>query len=324
MIIRMNNILVAITTFNRNKALLSLLKDLVNINLTFDIVIFNNSKDDLIDLKFFKENFNIINLKIRINNSNLQTLDYSEIDKYSMAINSRTRNKKKTIFIFSNGYNIGGSGGIGATQYLFNSMDKYDYLWLLDDEVKINKNTLSELIKVMRRERDIGIVGSVIMKDNDTILEAGSLMNRQKFEFIPQLNSRKLREVIDVPKVDYVSAASMLISKECVKKIDVFRNYFIHVDDAEYCFRAKKHGFKVRIAMNSTIQNKVVRKSSYSVHDLRNYLFLAKEYFSNKDKVILFKNILKDLIYSIIYDKQSFKVLSRSVYYFIISKYGII
>ncbi len=68
--------------------------------------------------------------------------------------------------VIENSENLGGTGGFNTgLQYAFDQPDgKYDYLWLLDNDVQVHYNALSELISLLESEQDVAIAGSTMMQ----------------------------------------------------------------------------------------------------------------------------------------------------------------
>ena len=289
-------------------------------------IVFNNRQDDkdklLMKLKDFDKD--ILVLESKIVNSTREHLDFSSLDKLITLLKS----KKSGIVLISNEENIGGSGGIAAIQYLFRKLPAYKHLWLIDDEMDVNKETLFNLLAIAKSSSKIGIVGSTLIYQGK-ILEAGSSLSKKDFEFLPKYHGYPLAKFIDAigekkyDEVEYVSFASVLLSKKCVNKIGILKNFFIHVDDAEYCFRARKYGFKVIVSYKSIANTRVVNKpSSYSLYDLRNFLFLSDCYYSLKQKIRIHLNLFRKLLYSLLYNKKAFHLILKAYWLFLQKKYG--
>ena len=51
-----------------------------------------------------------------------------------------------------NSTNLGGSGGFNIGIDYVRKNKKFDYIWILDNDAVVEKNTLSELIKVMQND----------------------------------------------------------------------------------------------------------------------------------------------------------------------------
>jgi len=311
-----NKVIVGITTFRREKELISLVKKIKNYFPFYlkKIIIFDN---------YYNSNLNVLlkdftKFDVNVLSDKKVFLDYSSLNYNLISLIE----KNKFVYL-RNKENIGGSGGIGALQYIFSNLKENNILWLIDDDSDVDKNTLKELLKESKLNNQVGIIGSTIINNKGLVQETGCFLKRDKFEFIPinyLLNKRKLKD--EIRKLDYVSFASVLIKKEVVKRVGVMKNFFIHVDDAEYCFRAKKYGFKISVSLKSFIYNKNIKKQEYSTYDLRNYLFLANEFFSLKDKLRLFINIFHDWIYSLFFNRKAFKIITKSFCLFLFNTYG--
>ena len=53
--------------------------------------------------------------------------------------------------------------------------------------------------------------------------------------------------------VDYVAAGSLLIRADVAKQAGIWRDYFIHFDDVEWCLRIGKMGHRVLASAKSLI-----------------------------------------------------------------------
>jgi len=55
-------------------------------------------------------------------------------------------------------------------------------------------------------------------------------------------------------ELDYVSGCAMLVWRRVFEKIGLFdERYFLYFEDADFCLRAKKAGFKIAVEPKSTI-----------------------------------------------------------------------
>jgi GT2 family glycosyltransferase len=156
--------------------------------------------------------------------------------------------------------NCGGSGGFSLGLKATSELN-YSYIWLLDDDVRLDSESLVKLVAVLQQHPDIGIVGSQIRKLNqpDFIQELGSKIYQPKAhllglfanEHYTKISSNNLE--ISYLAVDVVAAASLLVRASLVRKMGYFENYFLHFDDVEWCLRAGKYGMKVAAAPGSIV-----------------------------------------------------------------------
>jgi hypothetical protein len=53
--------------------------------------------------------------------------------------------------------------------------------------------------------------------------------------------------------VDYVAAASLLVREAVVREVGVWKDYFIHFDDVEWCLRISERGHRILVSAQSLI-----------------------------------------------------------------------
>ncbi len=94
-------------------------------------------------------------------------------------------------------------------------------------------------------------------------------------------------------QTDFVSGSLMLIKKEVIDKIGFFdESYFLYYEEVDYCYRAKRSGFKVGIDSNVTYDHFEVSKAnpSKSYYLFKNRIKFLLKYGSFKQK---FRELLR-------------------------------
>lgn len=165
-----------------------------------------------------------------------------------------------TVKVLQTGSNLGGSGGFA---YGLESVSQlgYDYLWLLDNDIRLDVMALVPLIKTLQNHHEVGLVGSQIRKlqEPNTIQELGSVINSKKahlntnFANYNHISTPEILQGKPYLKVDICAAASLLVHREVVERIGVFEDYFLHFDDVEWCLRAQQAGWIVAVNPDSII-----------------------------------------------------------------------
>jgi GT2 family glycosyltransferase len=163
-----------------------------------------------------------------------------------------------------------------------------DWVWLVDDDIDLPSDTLEHLARTLAAGSDIGLVGSRtvdIRSRTRTIettiyynTESGAMQDdapldhprRAEFEaWIKQVGSTKGEQPFTgIINVDVVSACSMLARWDAVggpasavAADDSTRQavgfwdarYFIYCDDADWCLRFAKHGWRVVLALDAVV-----------------------------------------------------------------------
>ncbi len=182
------------------------------------------------------------------------------------------------VHLLCNRENLGGTGGFNTgLQWAFDHAGQYDYCWLLDNDVVVHQNALQALLNILQQNHDIAVAGSTMMqldypwRINEmgafVDKEGGLLVLNRHLEKIPAWQgqsvdallttdadlSQKLLYCQPVMDVDYVAAASLLIRADVAQKIGLWRDYFIHFDDVEWCLRIRDAGHRVVVSAKSLI-----------------------------------------------------------------------
>jgi len=229
--------------------------------------------------------------------------------------------------LLSNPENLGGTGGFNAgLQWAFEQPeDRYQYLWLLDNDVLVHHRALPELVTLLENNPDIAVAGSTMMQldypwqinEMGAFLDhhLGRLMLHRHLERVPAWQGCSVQELLtietDLSKhlihclpymdVEYVAAASLLVRASVAKKAGLWRDYFIHFDDVEWCLRIRALGHRVVVSAKSLIWHlsaaaKIPTWVLY--YDNRNVLDLFKTHGADARSLQrLIRYILKKAVY---------------------------
>ncbi|MBF0100885.1 MAG: glycosyltransferase family 2 protein [Desulfobacterales bacterium] len=231
------------------------------------------------------------------------------------------------IICIQNSTNLGGSGGFNTgLSWAFDQKEgQYTYIWLLDNDVVVHRNALIELVQLLEAKKDAAIAGSTMMQLDYPwrINEIGAFINQANGNLI--LN-RHLEEVITwkglsitqlleadfklssyisfCPShldVDYVAAASLLVRADVAKKAGLWKDFFIHFDDVEWCQRIAMMGYRILVSTQSLIWHlsAVTKVPTWILYyDNRNRLYLLKEKGLSPEQIKpTYQYILKKALY---------------------------
>ena len=252
------------------------------------------------DLKeCFDSLFNLSYKNIEIifvdNNSQDKSVDFVERNYKDVKIIELDKN-----FGFSQGNNFGAKAAKG------------DYIVLLNNDTIVDKNWISEMVKIAQESKKVGIVGCKIYyyDDRKTLDFAGSACDiygdtthiGQLQMDNPLLNIQR--------KMFYACGASLMISRELYLKIKLFDpTYFIYYEDVDLCWRAWIFGYDVVYVPTSFIYHKIGRV-------IKSNKF--KKYLLEKNKLrTILKNYEKKTIIKILpgYFLKRFSRIYDAIYY---------
>lgn len=161
------------------------------------------------------------------------------------------------VTLIRNRENLGGAGGFNAgMRWTLKNKPDAEYLWLLDNDVLIDRNALKELVAVMNKTPRAAICGSKIM-DIDRrheMIEIGAFIDYRIGDIRRNMPSPgALQDPNAVFEVDYVAACSLLARTQFVKEQGVWQEkFFIYWDDMEWGARFNAAGYKV-LASNASV-----------------------------------------------------------------------
>ncbi len=151
--------------------------------------------------------------------------------------------------------NLGGTGGFNTGVDHILKLGGYDYIWLLDNDAKIQNNTLTELVNAMKTDARIGMVGSHVKDiDNRKItVELGANIRWDVIGTIPVYRNT-ITEIENIIPVDYVAICSALIDVKALKDVGIMDGrLFLFWDDMEWGLSFKEHGYNVVAAPQSIV-----------------------------------------------------------------------
>jgi GT2 family glycosyltransferase len=143
--------------------------------------------------------------------------------------------------------------------YNRNIADQPDWIWLLNNDTTVPKETLDAIEKVLPTlQSDIGIIGFQIrsMDNPDFIHHAGT---GQCFpNGIHKTGSVKLGHCQDRTFEKWVTFASVLIRREVFEEIGLLdKNMKFICSDSDFCYRARHTGWKIIYEPSFIIYHKI-------------------------------------------------------------------
>jgi GT2 family glycosyltransferase len=160
--------------------------------------------------------------------------------------------------ILQTGDNLGGAGGFRTGMRYALSQSNVQYVWLLDNDIVVEQDSLAPLVQVLQENERAGAAGSQIcMYDRpDTVQEVGANYTVWLGALKQHGSGGKRLPVTTKPfEVDYLAACSVLIKKQCLEQTGVFGDFFIFYDDMEWGLRAKKYGWQLYAVPASVISH---------------------------------------------------------------------
>jgi len=245
--------------------------------------------------------------------------------------NDGSREKLKREFPFYtfilNRKNLGYAGGnnVGIKRAMNKSLDIN--LILNNDTKIINPKFLDEAVSQMERNPSIGIMGPKVLNPGgniqDTILFVPTLLNSIKESLFFKIH-KKTKKNYNIPQfVGAVSGVCWLIRREVIQNIGLLdEDYFMYVEEKDYCYRAEKAGWKIiYYPVESIIHYKnpgdknISRTYRQYIHTRRNTILFIRKHFGFLQALMLsmlflVSNVLKVVFSKFTRKKEKFYTLS--------------
>lgn len=165
------------------------------------------------------------------------------------------------IYLIQNDKNYGYTGGsnIGIRYALSNSFP--DYFLILNNDVIVAPDFLTEMVKVAESKKQAGVVGPktyLYSLPNQLWLAYATIdMHKGRTSLVGsgENDNGQYDEVMEVD--GYLAGSCLLIKQKVIQNIGLFdESYFCYWDETDYCFRVRKAGYKVIYAPHAKIWHK--------------------------------------------------------------------
>ena len=185
--------------------------------------------------------------------------------------------------LIQNKENLGFSRGINVGLREVNT----DVVVLLNNDVLVQPDWLTELIRPLMQADNIGIVGSKLLFPDGTVQHLGAELTyplaQSHHHHYKQIHNDESSALLEVP---YVTGAAMAIHHSVLTQIGLLDEMFhpFYYEEVDYCYRAKAAGFRIVVSTQavavhneSTSMNKVQDLKLQTLHRNR-YRFVLKHY----------------------------------------------
>jgi len=220
--------------------------------------------------------------KLQVKKINLIIVDNHSCGNDSAILNEYQGCELKIIELFEN---LGFSGGnnLGLKLAL---KEHADYILLLNNDTIVEPDFLRVLVDKFDKYPDIGIVSPQInyYSEPNKIWSAGG-----KISWLRGSGFSDSEEKVKTQNdrfVDFVSGCCMLIKSEVFKKIGLLdENYFLYIEDTDFCQRTRRKGYKILVTSDCKIYHKVssstarVNTQLPLYYTTRNRLYFSKKHF---------------------------------------------
>lgn len=143
--------------------------------------------------------------------------------------------------------NLGPAGGVNLG-LRWGLIRGYDYLLVLNNDIEVAPDMVSEMLAVAESKDRIGVVGpkAYYYEDRDRIWSAGGILRFRESVTRERGHKELDRGQYDrAEEISYVNGCAMLIKRRVLEEVGLWDPlYFLSVEDADFCMRAKRGGYR--------------------------------------------------------------------------------
>ncbi len=180
--------------------------------------------------------------------------------------------------------NLGFAGGNNlAFRYLDSIEADFDFVWLLNNDTVVPRDSIRLLVRVLAEKPQMGIAGSQIRyyDSPETIQLIGGGWFNKWFALTGHCT-----EFEKADKLDYICGASMLASREFIRRVGLMdEEYFLYYEDVDWSLRAKSGGFSLGVAENSIVFHK--QGASIGSSDRNKSKSLFSDFYTIRNRLLI-------------------------------------
>ena len=223
------------------------------------------------------------------------------------------KNNFSEIIVLKGDGNLWWSGGINkGAKYAFEEQH-FDYVLLWNNDIQVNKFYFYELVNILKKSDFNTILGSkIINTETGNIWSMGGIFNSRTGEkYMIGQGKKESSEYDKIYEPDWLTGMGTVVPKSIVEKIGYWdqKNFPQYLGDCEFTYRAKLHGFKLKVYPNLIIENDV---SNTGLKHNDNFKLFIKTLFDRKSSLNIKDNFRFYKLYASSY-RAYFSFINRNL-----------
>jgi len=203
---------------------------------------------------------------------------------------------------------------------------KGEFLFFLNNDTNVTSNFVSEMVNVVKTEKNIAICQSLLLKPNGEVDSSGDFVDTNGRAFSSKQKPDKVTSILSA------RGAAMFVNKKIFFELGGFdKNFFATYEDVDLGWRACMKGYKVVVVPKSIVYH-IGRQTIQQInpliefHAVKNSLLLRLinfefPYSVKSTLAIFFISIMRKLGFSFIKDPEqrypipSFKIIFKGIFW---------
>ena len=233
-------------------------------------------------------------LKINYNNTEIIVVDNNSIDD---SVSFISTNFPDLILI-----KLNENKGFAEPNNIASKMATGDLLLFLNNDTIVTPSFVSELVKSIQQNSNVGICQSLLLKPDESIDSSGDFIDNLGVVYNSKTQISKIREISSA------RGASMMIKKKIFDQLEGFdEKFYFSFEDVDLSWRCWIAGYKVLVIPKSIVyhlggQTYQKVKNKMAFHGFKNQLSMK---ITNFEPTLAIKNMIK---FFIIYGIRELKI----------------
>lgn len=138
-----------------------------------------------------------------------------------------------------------------------------DWVFVLNEDITIAPDALSQLMETAEADEKIGIIGPLVLHADEpqTIQSAGGLLNHKWTAYHRGQNEADTGQYSQPEPVDWISGCGILVRRAVIQQIGMLdERLFYYWEETEWCMRAARGGWKIVIEPRARLWHKGVQR----------------------------------------------------------------
>jgi len=163
------------------------------------------------------------------------------------------------------------------------------YIWVLNNDTVVERNTLPLMIAAAEADPKIGVVGATLLEyrapHRVQALGGGYFGRFSRHDYQLGRGLRPGSYAASAFDLEHVVGASMLIRAQTVRDVGLLEeSYFLYREETDWCIQMRQKGWRLRFCPGATVWHKEGRSIGHKspLHDyysVRNMLFLMRKFY---------------------------------------------
>lgn len=198
----------------------------------------------------------------------------------------------RLVFI-QNQENTGFAGGNNIALKLLTGEDAY--IWLLNPDMTVQKDTLTQLVRFAAEQPARSIIGAVIKyheQPGKVHFYGGCRIRFHSATIMPVTTAD------EVGRLDYISGGSLFTKAASFREIGLLpEEYFLYWEETDWCYRARQVGYQLAVCPTAICFDKVGtsigRGFTAEYYYTRNGLMFVSRYKAGKIPFVVFFSLFR-------------------------------